>query len=188
MLRKYRKYPSEKTVILLVNVQNAFMINQAKLLNKISDLLGLARKNNIQVAYAPYMGGQQAYPSPAQLKFEKLISTISDGVLTPRELAENKGDIMLAQRRTLSAFSETRLHEVLENADIEHIVLAGPFANLALDSTMRDGVQHGYHVTILNDCISAESYDAKQAFILTAPRYAQTIINIDEFQKKIIKN
>ena len=92
---------------------------------------------------------------------------------------------MLNSRSTLSAFSQTTLHEQLQAAGIEHLVMAGPYANLALDSTVRDGVQLGYHMTFLRDCATAASEAEAQAVQVTMPRYAQTVIDLSTFESFI---
>ncbi|MEO2047028.1 MAG: isochorismatase family protein [Pirellulales bacterium] len=70
-------------------------------------------------------------------------------------------------------------------AKIGHLIVAGTYANLAIDSTVRDGVQLGYHVTVLSDCVSAETASEAQAIQITLPRYAQTLISLKKFQSLI---
>ena len=81
---------------------------------------------------------------------------------------------------------KTDLHEQLQKAEIEHLVLAGPYANLAIDSTVRDAVQLDFHVTVLSDCVSAESASEMQAVQVTLPRFAQTVIGLKKFESLIV--
>ncbi len=109
-----------------------------------------------------------------RLKFDlrELLESTPNGREIPIELAAHSSDILLRARPSLSCFMKTDLHDQLQKAEMsKRLVLAGPYANLAIDSTVRDGVQLGLHVTVLSDCVSAESASETQA-ILRCPRYA----------------
>ncbi len=77
----------------------------------------------------------------------------------------------------------TNLHETLQSKGVEHIIIGGPLANITLDSTVRDGVEQGYHVTLLHDCASAASPDELEATLhVTLQRYAQTHMDLAAFK------
>lgn len=60
-------------------------------------------------------------------------------------------------RRGLSAFSSTRLATVLEEAGVDHIVLAGVVTSICIDSTGRAAAERGHQVTILSDCTAGRT-------------------------------
>ena len=186
-LKKYQTYPPTKTAILLINVQNAFMTGQQELAQELQRLLVLAKKNNFLVVYAPFGGNAQTYPSPAQQKLTLLLEDMEQGIMEPDEFRLKQENIAIAPRHTLSAFNSTELDALLQSRNIEHLIAVGPFANLSLDSTIRDGVQLGYHLTTLNECVSAESAEELKAFKLTILRYAQTVINLSKLESIISK-
>lgn len=181
-LKKYQHYPSATTAILLVNAQNAFLDGQEELKRELSHLLDMARKYQFLVVHAPFGGSKQTYPSPAQQKLTHLLQVSVNGASAPDELSLREHEIGLEPRSTLSAFHQTQLDHLLKAQEIEHLVVAGPYANLSLDSTVRDGVQLGYHLTVLNGCVSAEREEELKAFNVTMPRYAQTVIGLDKFE------
>ena len=191
-MKKYQTYPSTKTAILLINVQQAFMEGQNDLTRELKQLLALAKQNNFLVVYAPFGGSAQAYPSPAQQKLTQLIEGMTggadEGIKKPDEFALRKEDIALEPRHTLSAFNSTELDKELQSRNIEHLIAVGPLANLSLDSTIRDGVQLGYHLTVLNECVSTESDEALKAFNVSIPRYAQTVISLSKLESIVQKS
>jgi nicotinamidase-related amidase len=181
-MKKYQHYPSTSTAILLVNVQKAFMAQQNDLSRELQQLLTLAQKNNFLVVYAPFGGFAQTYPSPAQQKLTQLIEKAPNGIQAPNELAPQPKDLVLQPRHTLSAFNKTELDALLRARKIEHLIAVGPYANLSLDSTIRDGAQLGYHLTVVEDCVSTEGAEELQAFKVTMPRYAQTVISLNKLE------
>lgn len=168
-MRKYRTYPAAKTAVLFVNVQQAFTRQLQGIMPGLIKLQNLAREKGVRIVHAPFGGHSQRYPPPAQIRLTKLLESTPNGREIPIELAAHSSDILLRARPSLSCFMKTDLHDQLQKAEIEHLVLAGPYANLAIDSTVRDGVQLGLHVTVLSDCVSAESASETQAVQVTLP-------------------
>jgi nicotinamidase-related amidase len=60
-------------------------------------------------------------------------------------------------KRGLNAFSNTHLHEVLNEKDITDVVLMGVVTSLCIESTGREAFEKGYHVTILSDVTAGKS-------------------------------
>ena len=184
-MRKYRTYPAATTAVLFVNVQRAFTSQQQGIVPSLRRMQALAREKGFRIIHAPFGVYSQRYPSPAHIQLSQLLGAKPNGREIPPEFATRSGDIVLEARPTLSSFMKTNLHDQLQMADIEHLVVVGPYANLALDSTVRDGVQLGYHVTVLSDCVSTESASERRAVLVTMPRYAQTVIDLKTFQSLI---
>ncbi|TWT79662.1 putative hydrolase [Planctomycetes bacterium CA13] len=185
-MRKYRTYPAARTAVLFVNVQQAFACQLQGIMPGLLQLHTLAREKGVRIVHAPYGGHSQHYPSPAQIRLTELLDSTPNGREIPLELAAHSCDIVLRDRPSLSCFMKTDLRDQLQESEIEHLVVAGPYANLAIDSTVRDGVQFGLHVTVLSDCVSAESASETQAVQVTLPRYAQTVISLKKFQSLIV--
>lgn len=184
-MRKYRCYPAATTAVLFVNVQRGLTSQQQSIVPSLCRLQELARQKGFRIIHAPFGGHSQRYPSPAHIKLSGLLDEQENGSEIPPELSPCSGDVVLETRPTLSCFMKTDLHDQLQSEKIEHLVVVGPYANLALDSTVRDGVQLGYHVTVLSDCVSTESAAETRAVQVTMPRYAQTVIDLLKFQSLI---
>jgi len=56
-----------------------------------------------------------------------------------------------------NAFGNTRLEDVLSQAHIRDVLVAGMVTSLCIDSTGRAAYERGYSVTVLSDCTSART-------------------------------
>lgn len=178
-LRVYKTYPSDKTALLLVNCQQGFLENQEELKVQLTKLTQHAQKRNWTTIHSLYFPSERKFPTPAHQLLDEKIKSKSEDVF----LLKSSNNIEIQKRSTLSAFAGTSLENILKKNRIEHIVLAGPMADLTIDSTVRDGVQLDFHTTVILDCISLSS--DKQIFDtykLTLGRYAQTLINFKELK------
>jgi nicotinamidase-related amidase len=180
-LKTYQNFPSNQTALLLVNCQKGFLTDQAGLKKKLEDLITFARQKHWKIIHAPFIYSERKFPSPAQLLMdEQLKSAASHADL----LYVESGDITLPARSSLSAFSETDLEDVLKQHGLEHVVLAGPMANLSLDSTMRDGVQKDFHIAVVTDATTliGQSYSV-DSYRSTLEKYAQTVTDLSGLKK-----
>ncbi len=185
-LKKYQILPNESTSLILVNCQKGFFNEQPELKSKLENLVSFSRQNNWKVIHAPFIYKERKYPTPAHLLLnEKLKLSPNNADL----LFVDKEDIILNPRTTLSAFSETNLEQTLHNHGIEHLVLAGPLADLTLDSTMRDGVQFDFHVAVVTDLLSLSknTYNVND-YISTLTKYAQTVTNLKGLKRLATKS
>jgi nicotinamidase-related amidase len=180
-LKPYQIFPKNHTSLVLINCQKAFLDEQPELKTKLEDLIRFARQNNWKIIHAPWGYTERKFPSPAQLLMDKRLkasSTITD------LLYVEQGDITLPSRTTLSAFSETNLEKTLRKHGLEHLVLAGPVADLTLDSTMRDGIQNDFHIAIITDALALTNQSQRISdYAETLGRYAQTVTNLKELKR-----
>ncbi|MFJ4798705.1 cysteine hydrolase family protein [Kitasatospora purpeofusca] len=65
------------------------------------------------------------------------------------------GEEVFTKRAVFDAFLDERLEPYLRRRGIEHLVLAGLFADVCVDSTARTAFQLGFHLTVLRDCTAA---------------------------------
>ena len=181
-MKDYHSYPAAKTAVVFVDAQQAFLDGQPEVTDKMAQLQSLARSHKFHLIYAPYGGVlRQNYPSPAQRWMRDVLKSQSKGGNPAKALVPQKDEIILKKRTALSAFYHSKLAAYLQKTGIEHLVMAGAYANLGLDSTLRDAVQWGYHTTILSDCCGASSPEDAWAVTITAPRYAHLVCRLDEF-------
>ncbi|MCK8678559.1 cysteine hydrolase family protein [Streptomyces lichenis] len=65
------------------------------------------------------------------------------------------GEEVFTKRAVFDAFLDERLEPHLRRRGIDHLVLAGLFADVCVDSTARTAFQRGFHLTVLRDCTTA---------------------------------
>lgn len=56
-------------------------------------------------------------------------------------------------RRGMDAFAHTQLDSILRERKIHDVIVAGALSAVCIDSTARSAVEHGYRVTVLEDCV-----------------------------------
>jgi nicotinamidase-related amidase len=79
-------------------------------------------------------------------------------------------------KRGLNAFSNTKLHELLQSHGITDVVLAGTVTSICIDSSGRSAHELGYRVSILADCTSARTVFEQDFYCEHIfPLYAQVI-------------
>lgn len=180
-LKPYQVFPKDHTALLLINCQKGFLDDQPELKTKLEELTSFSRQNNWKIIHAPWSYTERKYPSPAQLLMDKKLKAAPNSM---DMLYVEHGDITLPSRTTLSAFSESDLQKTLGQHNLEHLVLAGPMADLTLDSTMRDGIQNDFHVAILTDALALTNESQSiEDYAETLGRYAQTITNLEGLKK-----
>lgn len=185
---------TNKAALLLVDLQNdnahpdgAFAsfgaANHAReqdLVANVLQLLDWARKNSMPVIHNRIVfypggnfGGSNApifrMIGPESLKLGSWGADALEGL-------EAKADEPVLLRNRMSSFNGTGLDVLLRNSGITTVVVAGVWTNMAVEHTVRDAADHGYHAVLVTDATSSINADWHQA----ALNYALT--NIAELQ------
>lgn len=181
---------TNKAALLLVDLQNdnahpdgAFAsfgaANHAReqdLVANVLQLLDWARKNSMPVIHNRIVfypggnfGGSNApifrMIGPESLKLGSWGADALEGL-------EAKADEPVLLRNRMSSFNGTGLDVLLRNFGITTVVVAGVWTNMAVEHTVRDAADHGYHAVLVTDATSSINADWHQA----ALNYALTNI------------
>jgi len=207
-LKTYRSYPSSRSALVLVDVQNEFLQadnsgwqSVAKVADGVgfkqnmSSLIKFSRAQGMHIIYVPYTDNiLPVFETPAHQLMKKHIQAKGEFAQASRSteldmsILPGATDTVVTDRTGLSAFSGSGLHQHLQDESIEHLVFAGPLINIGLDSSVRDAVEFGYHATLITDCAAATSkieYD--MAAKVTFPRFCQTLLSNKDFQTEVLK-
>jgi nicotinamidase-related amidase len=68
---------------------------------------------------------------------------------------EPHADEEIVHKVGVSAFQGTRLDALLRNAGVEHVVVGGAFTHMVVESTVRQGFDLGYRMTVVEDACCA---------------------------------
>lgn len=80
----------------------------------------------------------------------------------------------------VSAFQGTRLDALLRNACVSDVVVAGVFTHMAVESTVRQGFDIGYRMSVVGDaCCSPRTALHENSMSLAIPNFASTL-NVTE--------
>jgi nicotinamidase-related amidase len=90
------------------------------------------------------------------------------------ELDPQPGDVEIV-KRTVGAFHQTGLDDVLQSRGIETVVLAGIATNFGVESTGRAADEHGYHTIFVTDAMTGLDGPAHEfAVSYVFPRFGTT--------------
>lgn len=70
-------------------------------------------------------------------------------------LAPAPGEHVFTKRACFDAFLSDGFERHLTHRGVRHLVLAGLFTDVCVDSTARTAFQKGFHITVLQDCTTA---------------------------------
>lgn len=198
--KKYLVMNPNNTALLLIGFQNDYFARDGILNNAIEDSTSAANtiKNTVQLleklAKTPVL--TISTPIFFTPDYKELIDPV--GILSMVKQAGAfqagaKGSQIVEQlkpfqsnileipgKRGLNAFVNTNLHDVLQQRNIKHLVLAGALTSVCIDSTGRSAYEQGYRVSILRDCTSARTrFEQDFYFENVFPLYAQTITSVE---------
>lgn len=183
-LRAYHRYPADKTAVVFVDAQRAFVKPGTALAVSLTSLTRLARARGFLVVHAPMATiSGAAFPTLAHREIERALSARADASEITPAAELSSSDVMLPRRATLSIFGLPEVDALIKSRGLEHLILAGPLGDLTLDSSLRDAVQRDLHVTVVSDCVAASSAAALELELrYTMPRYAHLVTGIEHLE------
>lgn len=185
-LRRYNHYPADKTAVIFVDVQRAFVSAGQPLAHSLAGLAQLARSKGFLVVHgsiAPGAGG--ALKTPAHRQIDDALSRHADAVAIADAVKPMPDEVVLPMRTTLSVFGSPEVDALIAKYGIEHIILAGPLGDWTLDSSLRDAAQRDLHTTVVSDCLAASTPAALELEVrYTMPRYAHLVIDLADLTRR----
>jgi len=181
--RSYRNYSAKSTGVLLVDVQKGLIPDSSRLLSPLAELVAFARRAEFSIVFSRFDAkAQRRFDAPAHHLLNDALRSVDEGGSIAERLAPRPEDLVASERPALSAFHGTGLHERLQERGLEHLIIAGPAVRITVDSTIRDAVQLGYHVTLIPETL-CEDIDEDSEYIKdTLSRYAQSVLSFEKFQ------
>ncbi|WP_020124161.1 isochorismatase family cysteine hydrolase [Streptomyces canus] len=194
-------YPVERTALVLIDATNDFIADGGKAwpgLREVCEEVGTvpnmkrvleaARTVGIQVLHAPmetqpwdYGPWKHRTPSHGDMFHAQLFQAGTWGAEIHPDFTPADGEVVVTAHKTFDAFHGTDMDTQLRQRDIDHLILCGLTTNTCVDSTGRDAVEKGYHVTFVSDAVATFTMDMHRASIdLNWPRYAHRISTTDE--------
>jgi len=141
------------TALVVIDAQNAVLDNstsparqplvdkaQTEMVLRLQKVLSRARANGTPVFFVQHN----------ELPGDPLAAN-SAGWHIRKELTPKAGE-PIVQKASCDAFHDTDLHEQLQAANIDHLVVGGNATQFCIDTTCRRAVSLGYDVLLLADC------------------------------------
>ena len=182
-LAEYQTYPPGQTALILIDTQHGFLADEPELTETLVELVDFARRQQYRIIYTPYSADAvHRFPTRAHDQLRSRLGSSPEASDFPERIAPRDDDVVLPARSSFSAFSGTGLNRLLKTSGLEHLILVGPLTLITLDSSVRDGAQYDYHVTVLRDGAGAAASETTRAeFTRTLWRYAQSVLTLQEF-------
>ncbi|GAA2102248.1 cysteine hydrolase [Kitasatospora saccharophila] len=160
------------TALLLVDLQNDFCAGEVAAARFPGDpallaratansvrAVELARAAEVEVLFVRFLG-DHAHQGPAWRRRDARLGK-RPKCLEGSWGAEFHGvrprpdEAVFTKRACFDAFQDPDLEPHLRRRGIHHLVLAGLFTDVCVDSTARTAFQRGFHLTVLRDCTTA---------------------------------
>ncbi len=192
---------NSKTALLLIDTQNDFLssngilfgvvkeqLEQLNVVEKINKLLATARKNKMEIIFAPIAFspnyeelGSSPYGIAKIVKDTGAFKNNDSGSEILSTIEKQDTDIVLPFKKAISAFKTTNLHETLQNKGIDTLVIAGLLTDACMLSTVLEAYDLGYKVVTIEDANAATSHNAREEVVNKIFPLFSTLMKTEDF-------
>lgn len=155
-------------------------------IERTARVIAAARDAGIPVVYTRFVvpsdDGQLVRNTPvmAQVAESEQFRPESPTVAIIDELAPGDGDWVIDNQK-LSGLAGSDLPDRLRSAGVGTLVLTGVATNLTVESTARHGIDLGFRVYVLRDCVAAAAPAVHDASIANLEMATTGVIGSDEW-------
>lgn len=176
----------KKTALLIIDVQNFyFNEDQSRLYEpektsaQIAKVLNYFRKTKQTVIHVKHVDRNSAFykPNDSSIDIHESVAPI-------------EGEIIIEKAHP-NAFLDTSLYDTLKKLEIKNLVIVGMMSHMCVDTTVRSASDHGFQVTVLDDCCTTKeltfrdtTIDAVQvhkAFMASFEGFFGHVCNTEEY-------
>lgn len=161
------------------------IVEENDVVENLATLQDAAREGDVPVFYSPHAYTNDEFEAwdelntIDQLMFDvRMYDVDQEGSKIPSELEPDDNTFVLSPHKHLSGFWANDIQAQLTKRGIDTIVLAGMYANLCVESHMRDAVENGYKVLVVPDATGAPGTEmlnaARTNFEMIAHETAET--------------
>lgn len=149
-------------------------------------LVDAARDAGVQIVYTRFVvppdGGQLVRNTPvmSQVAESEQFRPDSPTVAIIDELAPVEGDWVVDNQK-LSGLAGSDLPDRLRAAGIDSLALTGVATNLTVESTARHGIDLGFHVFVVRDCVATASPVVHEASLANLELATSGVVSADEW-------
>jgi ureidoacrylate peracid hydrolase len=189
----------DKTALIVVDMQNCFLDAKGSMAQLGFDwqrlaaskpgcqrLIQAARKADVPVIWTQYVyqadysdGGAQIHEIMPMVKDVKLCVAGTWDADFPKDIAPQKGDIVIEKNRA-SSFYETRLDSYLRPMGIQNLVVCGVTTNICVETTVRDATQRNYRSFVVRDATGEVEQDRYDVSLKTMSFFFARVMNVSE--------
>lgn len=168
------------------------LVGDDDLVANLSDLQDAAREGDVPVFYSPHAYDDHEFETWRelntidQLMFDtRMYDVDGDGSDIVPELEPDDNTVVLSPHKHLSGFWANDVQAQLTKRGVDTVVLAGMYANLCVESHMRDAVENGYEVLVVSDATGALSQDMLDAARINFELIAHETASTDDVATRL---
>jgi nicotinamidase/pyrazinamidase len=181
--------------ILVVDMSNDFVHPEGSVsipqefakpaLENAKKLIDFAREKDWKIVYVPDTHEKDDFESCAKLRgLTKHCIRGTWGWQVAEQIAPKEDDV-LVEKIKYSGFLKTKLDETLKNLGIKELFVIGVYSSICVLCTTIDAHQRDYKVTIIKDCMAADTLENNNRGIATMEDVCHTkAIVLTEFLEK----
>ncbi|XP_058728326.1 nicotinamidase 2 [Vicia villosa] len=159
-----KRNPNPKSCALLViDMQNYFSSMASPILSNLNTTITLCRRASIPVIFTRH---SHKSPSDHGMLHEWWSGDlIIDGTVEADLMTSlnRKGDEMVVEKSTYSAFRKTGLEEKLVEMGVDEVIVTGVMTNLCCETTAREAFIRGFRVFFSTDATATSDKDLHEA-------------------------
>lgn len=151
----------------------------------ISSTVDFARDNGLEVIFVQFLGDEK-YQSASWRRRDKELGKRAKCIEGTwgadfHGMSPQPGERVFAKHAAFDAFLSEGFEEYVSEQGIEHLIMAGVYSDVCLDSTARTAFQKGYFITVLSDCTTGLHLRDADVMRFMKRLYGAQVVSHDEF-------
>ena len=167
-------------------------VEENDVIEKLEKLRDAAREGDVPVFYSPHYYNDDEYdtwdelnPIDQQMFDARMYDIEGEGSDIIEELEPDDNTFVLSSHKHLSGFWTNDIQAQFTKRGIDTIVLAGMFANLCVESHLRDAVENGYKVLVVKDATGAPGQEMLEAARTNYEMIAHETAKADDVTRRL---
>jgi nicotinamidase-related amidase len=167
-------------------------VEENDVVEKLASIREAAREGDVPVFYSPHYYEDEEFetweelnPIDQQMFDARMYDVDRDGSDIVDELEPDENTFVLSSHKHLSGFWANDIQAQFTKRGIDTIVLAGMFANLCVESHLRDAVENGYEVLVVDDATGAPGEELLEAARTNYEMIAHETADADEVMSRL---
>jgi len=167
-------------------------VEENDVVEKLAKLKEAANEGGLPVFYSPHYYNDDEFeswenlnPIDQQMFDARMYDIEGEGSDIIAELEPDDNTFVLSSHKHLSGFWTNDIQAQFTKRGIDTIVLAGMFANLCVESHLRDAVENGFEVLVVNDATGAPGKEMVEAAQTNYEMVAHETAEADEVTSRL---
>ena len=168
------------------------IVEENDVVRKLADLREAARVGDVPVFYSPHYYDDDEYdewqhlnPIDEQMFDARMYDVDGEGSDIIEELTPDENTFVLSSHKQLSGFWSNDITTQLRQRNIDTLVIAGMFANLCVESHLRDAVENGFKTVVVKDATGAPGEEMLEAAHTNYEMIAHEVAEADDVESRL---